>query len=373
MQNEEEIFGTVEPVAVEKEEMIDFGLVEDEKAAEFIDHEIEEIVEASVALESYQQILTAAKWDGISKQTAKAMLIGLKRVDKVLGAKSELVIALEDETNGDMKRIGNEQSKSVTKEGLGAKAKALWEKFKALMQKAMEKAKALWEKLFDKNQQTATKASELKQIAREEHSGPNGANGGRKVTIPARLAFYAVIDDKPVDPSYYHELADWCFNTMAKHVQDGIDQVYKAIGDSDLEGMKAVVGREVPAYTGKKYPNITINSNDSGGWAVVTGTESSDAVIQVRELSAYTAALDKVKIEAEFLTEHRHKVLSLQTKLMKLLMDGHANVQDVDSSIINVLIDVLKDLKALQEQAQHLYMFLSKAQSAILEALHTEI
>jgi len=61
MQNEEEIFGTVEPVAVEKEEMIDFGLVEDEKAAEFIDHEIEEIVEASVALESYQQILTAAK------------------------------------------------------------------------------------------------------------------------------------------------------------------------------------------------------------------------------------------------------------------------------------------------------------------------
>ncbi|WDS62337.1 putative structural head protein [Pseudomonas phage D6] len=374
MQDKDEIFGTVEPVADEKGEMIDFGLVEDEKAAEFIDHEIEEAVSAAIALEGYNQILDAAKWDGVSKQTAQAMRIGISRIDRLLGQKSALVASLEDEAKGEPLRIGHEKSE-VTKEGIGGKIKEVWEKFKAMVAAALEKAKALFAKLTDRNKKIVVQAEEMKQKAKEEHKGPNDENGGRKVEIPGDLAFFTVRDGKQLEGNHYHALSQFAFDSMAKFVQDGIDAVKKGIQDSDVEAIKAVGQREAPDYTGNKFDNIEIVATTEGGWSVEIGdaANAEPAQVQVRDMGAFTKALDVIRAESQYLTQNVDKVGSLALQLTALLGIIAQNVNTADTGALQAVIEVTGILKKQQERARDVYVFCSKAQSSFLVATGLEI
>lgn len=368
----DEIFGTVTPVTDEKQDMIDFGLLENDKDAQHIDHDLAELTEDMATLEGFSQVLENNKWDGISKQTASVMLVGLKRIDERWGQKSTLVASLEEETNGDMKRIGQEKS-AVSKEGIGGRAKELWIKFKQILEQFIAKAQEIWQKLTDKNDKVVEKAVEMKENAREEFTGANDAQGGRKVTIPAELAWLSCPDGKQVPADHYHELTAWCLGDMAGHVQDGIDALIKAITDADMDAVIAIRERKAPEYTGTKFPQIEIETNDSGGWAVVTGIQGEDAVIPGIALNEYMSLLSKVEAEGNYLKENRKAALGLIMQLMRLLKDATAAANTAEPGIILAVLETLGILKAQQEQVTHLYQFVSKAQTAILMTLGKQI
>lgn len=371
--DKDEIFGTVEPVTEEKGDMIDFGLLENDKASQHIDHDLEECIEGAAALESYTKILDASKWDGISKQTARAMLVGLKRIDKTLGLDATLSVALEDETGGDMKRIGQEKSEVVTSSSIGDKAKQLWAKFREILERFVEKAKEIWQKLTDKNDKVVEKAAEMKAAAPKEFSGPNDEKGGRKVTIPANLAWLSCPDGVQVEASHYHELTVWCLGDMAGFVQDGIDELLKAITAADIDAIHAIAERKAPEYTGTKFPQIEIEPNDKGGWAVVTGVQGEDVVIPAIPLNDYMSRIAKVEAEGNYLKEHRKAALGLMMQLMRLLKDTSTASNDADTKVILAVLTALESLKAAQEQVTHVYQFISNIQSAILITLGKQI
>lgn len=371
--DKEELFGTVEAVVDEKKDMIDFTLVEDDKAKQHIDHNLEEVIADSVALEDYISMLRSAGPDGVSKQTAKAIAIGIKRIDRRFGTRSVLRASLEDEASG-MKHIGDGQSQSgVNEEGLVGRAKELWAKFVEILKTFIDKAKAAWQKLTDKNEQVIEKAAEMKANAREEFTGPNDANGGRKVTIPAVMAWLSCPGGKQVPADHYHELVTWCLGDMAGHVQDGIDDLIKAISEADMDAVVAIRERKAPEYTGTKFPQIEIKSKDVGGWEVVTDTQGDDVVIPSVSLSEYTALLTKVEVEGKYLVDNRKTALGLIMQLMRLLKDATSASYTTEPKIVLAILETLGIIKAQQEQVIHVYQFISQAQSAILMTLGKQI
>lgn len=283
---EAEVFGTVEPVVNEKEDMIDFGLVENEKAVQYIDHEIEEIVDASAALESYGQLLRASKWDGISKQTAKAMAIGLGRIDRVVGDKSSLVASLEDETSGDIKRIGNAPAAT----GIGAivgRAKEilvkLLEKIKEKFTKLKTIAQAKWQQF---KEQYEARLEEIEESM--NNYSPNGANGGLKINISGKVAALAYPGGKYEDFSKFPALHRWIATTGLQWIKTELANLAKL----DASTPANEIGKDVDSPFTHDLP-------DSMEWTVRGinwKTEGSDPVeIPVRDATAISRTLDAIR------------------------------------------------------------------------------
>lgn len=366
----EEDFGTVEPVVEEKQDMIDFELLEDDKAAQHIDHDIEEIVEASAALEGYIQVMKQNPYDGISKQTAQAMLVGLTRIDKLVGQKSELVAALEAEAF-DNPRIGQEKS-SVDKEGLAGRAKQLWAKFKELILQAVAKAKALWQKITDENKQTAEKAEDLKDNARQNHSGPNGPKGGRKVTLSPQLAFFAAREGKQLTTATYQPLATFVFDKMAAHVQAGIDALTKGIIDADLEAVKAAGQGETPEFEGE-LDNINITGLAEGGWSVEIGEPQGEETVQVRDLSTFIKTMGEINSFGNYLAQNSSKVFKLAEQLNAMLSEAGKQADAVDAEVLHAVLNTVTKLKSQQEAVMRAYGFVSRANTSLLSAAGKEM
>lgn len=385
MSNDAEIFGTVETVAEEKKPMIDFELLENEKGTDHIDHNLTEVIEDSVALEDYITLLRTAGPDGVSKQTAKAIAIGIKRIDRRFGVRSTLSVSLEDEASG-MKHIGDGQSQSsVSETGLVARAKELWKKFVEMLRSFIDKAKARWQKMTDKTDKVVEKAAEMKENAREEFTGPNASTGknnstgqnysteGRKITIPPEIAYLSCPEGKQVPADYYHDLIEWCLNDMAGHVQDGINGLIKAISESDMDGVVAIRQRKAPAYQGKQFPQIEINVKESGGWEVVTGTQGEEVIIPGISLSDYTSLLSKIESEGEYIKNNRKNALGLMMQLMQLLKDATTASDTAEPKIVLAILETLGVIKAEQEQVTHVYQFVNNTQNAILMTLGLQI
>lgn len=378
MSNDAEIFGTVETVAEEKKPMIDFELLENEKGTDHIDHNLTEVIEDSVALEDYITLLRSAGPDGVSKQTAKAIAIGIKRIDRRFGVRSSLSISLEDEASG-MKHIGDGQSQSsVSETGLVARAKELWKKFVEMLRSFIDKAKARWQKMNDKTDKIVEEAAEMKENAREEFTGPNAPTGqnnsteGRKITVSPEIAYLSCPDGEQVPADYYHDLTEWCLNDMANHVQDGIDGLIKAISEADIDAVVAIRQRKAPAYQGKQFPQIEINVKESGGWEIVTGTQGEEVIIPGISLNDYTSLLSKIVTEGEYIKNNRKNVLGLIMQLMQLLKDANTASDTAVPKIMLAVLETLGVIKAEQEQVMHVYQFISNTQNAILMTLRLQ-
>lgn len=283
----DEVFGTVEPVTEEKEDMIDFSLVDDEKAVQHIDHTLEECVEEAAALESYSTLLRKAGWDGISKQTAKAMLIGLRRRERLSGASSGLVAALEDETGGELARTQNEQSKTDQK-GIMGKAVDVWKRFvefiKKHLAKLVEKARKMGDYL-----QTGIHRKIDKLKAAYENFNPNDANGGRKVTIPGNVAQWGYPNGKPVDIAAIIRIRKWAAQTVLPTVRGLADRVRKLTGDETAEQIRELSPGEIPD-PGFSIDGFDLNHDDG----FVPNTEANDIEVTVRDRKTAMAYLSEI-------------------------------------------------------------------------------
>ena len=310
--DKEEIFGTVEPVVEEKEDMIDFGLLENEKAAQHIDHNIEECIEGTAALEAYTQILKAAGWDGISKQTAKVMAVGLRRIDRFIGAPSALTVAIEDETGGDMKRIGNEQSGAATKESLGTRAVEMWKKFLEWVKKHFEQMKVRV-KAF-----TEATSAKLKKKFDDVTEGmrsynPNNRSGSIKITVPARTAALACPGGKYEDMESVLKTHIWIKDVMVPYLKAQAQKIASLKGTESKEDIEGLLDKETPT------PSVI---PDSCEWVADKGLVFKDGDVTemtVRPLAQAKATLKAVEKTNAWLADNALVLIDINGVLLDMI------------------------------------------------------
>lgn len=335
--DEEEIFGTVDAAEIEKQPMIEFGLVEDEKAEEFIQHEIEEIVEASVALEKYIEILDKARWDGVSKQTARTIMVGVKRIDDRFGQRSALSISMEDETDGP-RRIGDEREQSkLSKEGLIGRAKELWEKFVAFMKKAFTQAK---EKMMKVYKQVAGIKTKLAKLYTDfENWSPNGPNGGKKITLPSRVAAYTYYDGEYIDLNTVNELLKWIFNSVDTEIVQMANKIRGLKGTEDAASIIADLTVNLPPLpsTLPAYLDATLND---GVLEVEFKGVAEEVEVQVRsksEIRGYLklamAISDMVHARCDKAVNAFDASLEMMDNANNLVRDGSASAEALQNII----------------------------------------
>lgn len=289
--DEDEIFGTVDAVEIEKQPMIDFGLVENEKDAEFIQHEIEEIVEASVALEQYIEVLNKARWDGVPKQTARVIMVGVKQIDSRFGERSALAISMEDETDGPQ-RIGSELEQSkLSKDGLVGHAKELWVKFIEFLKRALEKIKQGAQKLLGLFDRSEKKIAELDE--RMDSYNPNGPKGGRKITISGKTALYAYHDGKHVDPADLLAVVSWIENEAIPFVKKGFVAWNGLKGEETAEEIQATVPHDINPPS--QHPSNITFSTDENGITYQLAEMGESVELQVRSKQERKVALEASK------------------------------------------------------------------------------
>jgi hypothetical protein len=367
MQNEQEIFGSVDPVEEEKQEMIDFGLLEDEKAAEHIDHDIEEVVEATAALESYGKVLTAAGWDGISKQAAKAMLVGLQRIDRITGQKSALVASLEDEAGGDIKRIGHEQS-GADEKGLKGRAKELWAKFVELMKRAIAKVKqgALKVKqMFGGAKQKIAKLTESMTSY-----NPNGPKGGRKFTIPGRTALFAYHEGKYTDTEDLVALSNWVVTEVAPAIKKGITLLSNLKGTENEEQIRAAIPRDIKAPS--RHPsNITFSADDDG-LTYQVAEEGEQVELTARSRAERNKQLQGcVKVNDAGEKALSDTVLMLADMIDLFDMSWNATMSE-GLGVYNALQDSIRYLQKTADTGYEVAQYVAKSNYQILELMAYE-
>lgn len=359
---EAEVFGTVEPVVNEKEDMIDFGLVENEKAVQHIDHEIEEIVDASVALESYGRVLRASKWDGISKQTAKAMAIGLSRIDRLTGDRSDLVVALEDETSGDMKRIGNAPAAT----GISAVVNRAKELLQKLIEKIVEKftqlkatAQAKWQQFKE-----ASDAKMEKLRAGMDDYSPNGSTGGLKITVPAGIAAMAYPGGKYEDFSKFPATHQWIANT-------GVPWIRKTISDlAKMDGTEAAdkIGADVEAPFTHDLP-ASIEWSLTG--PKFKGGEGESTEIPVRDWQAMGRSLDAIK-KAQEAAQSTSDSLSAVSEAMIGLSALKQSINTPDEAKAALLQGIIFQVSTFASHLFRLRVMLNDVIGAMLDVIGAE-
>lgn len=287
--DKEEIFGTVEVTPEEKHDMIDFALVEDDKAHQHIDHNLEEVIDDSVALESYAALLRSAGYDGVSKQTAKAIAIGVARIDRRFGTKSALGISLEDEAS-ETKSIGHDQEKSgVNEEGLAGRAKELWAKFVELLKKALNIAK---EKLAKIKAHFANLGPKLESLKGDfANWSPNGKDGGKKVTIPAVDARYIFKDGKLINPADVVAVMQWCNKVIPTYTKTALAKVNTLTGKESADSINAIFNVDNLGAPHTSPATLEINMSGDGLKFEVVG-DNTEVTVQVRSRSEINKCMD---------------------------------------------------------------------------------
>lgn len=338
--DEEEIFGTVDAVEIEKQPMIDFGLVEDEKAAEYIDHKIEEIVDATVALEGYITILRKASWDGVSKQTARAIMVGVNRIDKQFGERSALSVSMEDETS-DTSMIGTDREKSKLDEsGLVGKAKELWAKFIEFMKESITKARAKISKVLEYVVGIKPKLVNLYEAF--DDWSPNGPTGGKKITVPGKTAAYTLVDGKPIDPAAIMALRKYINDAINPTVVRINDQISKLNGNENIIQVLEKIAFTLPPLPDNIPGNLNVSLDNDEFSFEFTGTEEP-VELQVRSrneirkyLKGMISVVDYVSAARDGSDKTFEASMAMIDKAFTLAKDDTAVVKELRETITRV-------------------------------------
>lgn len=343
--DEDEIFGTVDAVEIEKQPMIDFGLVEDEKDAEFIQHEIEEIVEASVALEKYIEILDKARWDGVSKQTARTIMVGVKRIDERFGQRSALAISMEDETEGPQ-RIGSDMEQSkLSKDGLVGRAKEMWAKFVEFIKKAFAKAKDKVSKVMEHISGIKPKLAKLYEDF--ENWSPNGPNGGKKITLPAKVAAYTYFEGKYVDIEAVKALLMWIYDGSNAVIVDVAKKIRSLKGDENLLEVLEQLKFALPALPSNLPTNYDVTLEDDTLDFKFLGV-AEEVEVQVRSKSEIRKYIKQAMDCTDAAGSRKDKNNAAFVASMEML-DSSFNLIDNGQESVEALRNIIQRLNKLRD------------------------
>jgi hypothetical protein len=311
----EEVFGTVDAVTEEKKDMVPIDMLGAELGE--IQHELEVVEDARASLEAYDKFLQQAGPDGITRQTAAAMYIGLARIDRQLGQRSALVASMEDndlaETTNRNKMV---KAEGVDSEAINGRGKQLWEKLKELVAKLMAKLKKAWEFFTSKVKEAKEKAVKVGEDIKT-WAGPNGPTGGRKVDVPGPIASVVFKDGKVMAPSELLPFIKFAFMDYPAFLQQQFEQVKKA-ADSNSEFPETKTFLE---FTGVLPDGWTVE-DDGSGYPSPKYSGDSNATVshKVRDKRAIVKAMEEVITNCEFI-EGKINEKSIMGKLMKDMED----------------------------------------------------
>lgn len=362
----DEVFGTVDNVVEEKEDMIDFGLLEQEKAAQHIDHNIDECIEGTAALETYTQILKAAGWDGVSKQTAKAMAVGLRRIDRMLGDKSPLTVALEDETGGDIKRIGNDQSQAATGEGLGARAKEMWKKFLEWVKKHFEQMKVRVKSF------TETTSAKIKKKFDDVTEGmksynPNNRSGGIKITVPARTAALACPGGKYEDMESVLKTHIWLKDVLVPYLKTQVQKIVSLKGTESQEDIEGMLDKEVPT------PSVVPASCD---WVAEKGLVFKDGDVTeltVRPLAQAKATLKAVQKTNDWVNDNALVLVDISDIILEMINKSYELNMSGGAGIYHAIQTQIRHVQTAADMAFNSRVRLNDITGAVLDLMGFEM
>lgn len=111
--------------------------------AAVIEDDISDLASADLALESYAELIRVAGKNGITRQSAAALQIGLRRIDRKIG-----VVVASLESIGTMKGGRLSLSMEEAEEQIGIRKEGLADKGKAFVMKLIEKIKELYKKVM---------------------------------------------------------------------------------------------------------------------------------------------------------------------------------------------------------------------------------
>lgn len=324
----EEVFGTVDPVTEEKKDMVPIDMLGTEIGD--IQHELEVVEDARASLEAYDKFLTQAGPDGISRQTAAAMYIGLARIDRQLNQRSALVASMED---NDLAEVNDRNKMAVAKgvdsKGLGGRAAQLWEKLKEIVTKLMEKLKKAWSFLTSKVKAAQEKAKEVVESLMQ-WAGPNGAGGGLKIDVPGNIGVFLFKAGKVISPTELTPLLKFAFDEYPSFLVKQFEQVKTAVEKGD-----AIPAVEVfLAYEGELPDGWAIEDNGNGfPSAKYSGESNAVQKHQVRDKSSIKKAMTEVIANCEYIytKTDANSIVDKLGKSMNQLMDSVENNSELVS------------------------------------------
>jgi hypothetical protein len=282
-------------------------------------NELTEVVEVQTALESYQKLLKQAGPDGISRQAAGFMRVGLEQfqhdghVDL-----SKLIASMEDMGEGEKQHLLPSKLKS---DSLGSK-------IKEAAAKIWEWLKGLWEKSKQFVQQLMTGVVGLERKLKAAQSAAEKAgskSGGEfKVPNPSRIAIAG-----KVQIGYPNELkavSHLGTNTYPERMTQFYNAVASAIGNFDvasgdkgevmglLEKAKEVLA-DVQASDHELPGGVKIDVSESGisyGIKEGEGGEVAETTAQARSGSTIQSDLTAMFVVLEGLKTYgkRHEAMS---------------------------------------------------------------
>jgi hypothetical protein len=315
----EEVFGTVDPVTEEKKDMVPIDMLGTEMGE--IQHELENVEDARTSLEAYDKFLTQAGPDGISRQTAAAMYIGLARIDRQLNQRSDLVASMED---NDLAEVDNRNKMAVAKgvdnKGIAGRGRQLFEKLKEIVAKLMEKLKKAWAFFTSKVKEAKDKATEVGQSLKT-WAGPNGPSGGRKIDVSGEIATFVFKDGKVMSPSELQPLLKFAFEEYPGFLMKQFEQVKAAVakgGDyPEVETFLAYEGALPDGWSieddGSKRPNPRY-----------AGESNAIVKHQVRDKSTIDKAMHEVIANCEYIGSkiNDNSVIGKLSSSMQQLFDS---------------------------------------------------
>jgi hypothetical protein len=295
----EEVFGTVDPVTEEKQDMVPIDVLGTDVGD--IQHELEVIEDAREALEAYDNFLTHAGPDGISRQTAAAMYIGLSRIDRQLNQRSDLVASMED---NDLAEVDNRNKMAVAKgvdnKGIAGRGKQLFDKLKEIIAKLIEKIRKAWAFFMNKAKQAGDKAKSVLQGI-NDWAGPNGVGGGKKIEIPGRVKMFVFKGDKPLPMTDVNALVKYAFIEYPTFLMEQFNQIKASMNSNDaISELETFL-----AYDGP-LPDHWVIEDDGSGYphANFSGDSNSPGKHRVRDKGAITQAMKAVQTTCDLVNDN---------------------------------------------------------------------
>lgn len=269
----EHILEVVMPVDTPSEDPISTDTVAlHDLEQEQTDDEFQRVQDAGVALESYIELIRQAGRDGISRQAAAILNVGLKHTYSQLGL-GQVTTGLEDYVT--CSSYDARRSTVVSIEELEEKKKGVLARLWDLILKGLSKVAEFFKKVFSKAEKVKEKAEEVKEKAKESK-----VVSGTEFEIPeiiAKWVWNSVNDDGTLDLAMTAEtevvefvtltLPEAVYDTIEdgfrgeKPSNDRIERVFKEYRTSVMsEGtsihMDVVEGKPVIEFKTKDNPKI---------------------------------------------------------------------------------------------------------------------
>jgi hypothetical protein len=279
--------------------------------------DLEDLASADLALESYRGLLDAAAKNGITRQSAMALKIGLQRIDRKLGIKS---VALENMNIGprDRFQISLEDEQKL----IGERKDSLVEKGKELIKKLIAKAKELFERAKQLVMGIPAKVDRAKALLKHWK-----ATAGLKIELDAEGQRYLMKDGKPLTAT---DVATYV-NFVGQALTAVTANAGKAISNQDLG--------ELPAYNGPLPSSVEITVNPTGYGITSKGEAEGVAHVKIREAAVVDKELNALRSIGQELADLSGKMYSQVDKLNAVTTSESSHEQKITGAI-NQLISI---------------------------------